>query len=234
MGNPASKVADVRVPGPLARYAAGFRSALLAAGYTPLSAVNLMRLMVHLSRWLEARRLPVAGLTEQRVEEYLLARRTAGYMQHYTRRGLAPLLEFLAAHGVRPAQQARPASSTIQVLLGSFERYLLAERGLSASTASAYVARAGRFLGGYTVDGQVGAVTAADITRAVTAEAGRVSVGVGAVLRGGRPRVPAVLPYRRAGHRRPVGGGVDGDRPPVAAAAQGNQLRRGGHVAALL
>jgi site-specific recombinase XerD len=39
------------------------------------------------------------------------------------------------------------------------------------------VARAGRFLGGYTVDGQVGAVTAADITRAVTAEAGRVSVG---------------------------------------------------------
>jgi hypothetical protein len=52
MGKPASKVADVQVPGPLARYTAGFTSALLAAGYTPLSVVNLMRLMVHLSRWL--------------------------------------------------------------------------------------------------------------------------------------------------------------------------------------
>ena len=177
MGNPASKVADVQVPGPLARYAAGFWSALLAAGYTPLSAVNLMRLMVHLSRWLEAQRLSVAELTEVRVEEYLQARRTAGYTQHYTRRGLAPLLEFLAAHGVRPAEQATPAGSAARALLGSFERYLLAERGLSVSTASAYVARAGRFLDGYTVDRQIGAVTAADITRAVAEEAGRVSVG---------------------------------------------------------
>jgi hypothetical protein len=69
MGKPASKVADVQVPGPLARYTAGFTSALLAAGYTPLSAVNLMRLMVHLSRWLGAQRLWAAGLTEVRVEE---------------------------------------------------------------------------------------------------------------------------------------------------------------------
>jgi site-specific recombinase XerD len=176
MGNPASKVADVRVPGPLARYAAGFRSALLAAGYTPLSAVNLMRLMVHLSRWLDARRLSVAKLTEVRVEEYLQARRSAGYTQHYTRRGLAPLLEFLATQDVRPVEQA-PAGSAAQALLASFERYLLAERGLSASTISAYVARAGRFLDEYTVDGQIGAVTAADITRAVAEEAGRVSVG---------------------------------------------------------
>jgi hypothetical protein len=96
MSKPVSKVSDVRVPGPLAPFAAGFRSALLGAGYTPLSAVNQMRLMVHLSRWLEARRLSAAELTEERVEEYLGARRAAGYVGLYTRRGLAPLLDFLA------------------------------------------------------------------------------------------------------------------------------------------
>jgi hypothetical protein len=68
MGKPASRVADVQVPGPLARYTAGFTSALLA-GFTPLSAVNLMRLMVHLSRWLGPQRLSAAELTEVRVEE---------------------------------------------------------------------------------------------------------------------------------------------------------------------
>jgi site-specific recombinase XerD len=177
MGKPVSKVSDVRVPGPLAPFAAEFKAALLDVGYTPLSAVNQLRLMVHLSRWLDDRGLSAAGLTEERVEEYLLTRRAGGYVGLYARRGLVPLLDFLAAQQVRPVQKPAPRDSAVEVLLASFERYLLTERALAASTISAYVVRATRFVADYTVDGDVSMLTAADVTRAVLDECSRVSVG---------------------------------------------------------
>jgi integrase/recombinase XerD len=63
MGRPVSKVTKVRVTGPLAPFASAFRARLRDSGYTPLSAVNMMRLMAHLSRWLEANGLRAADLT---------------------------------------------------------------------------------------------------------------------------------------------------------------------------
>jgi len=179
MGRPITKVADVRVPGPLASFAVEFRSALLVAGYSPLSAVTQLRLMVHLSRWLDARGLSAGDLTEKRVEEYLAARREAGYSGLFTRRGLAPVLDFLTAQGVRPATVPTPPASATATLLAAFARYLLVERGLASSTVSAYVARAGRFVGEYAADGDVSVVTAADVTRAVLAECESRSVGAG-------------------------------------------------------
>jgi site-specific recombinase XerD len=179
MSRPTSKVAEVRVPGPLAPFAAAFKSTLLELGYTPLSAVVQLRLMVHLSRWLEARGMSAADLTDDRAEEYLADRRAAGYAGLVTRRGLAPLLDFLSEQGVRPiAEVAGPGSAT-ETLLASFRRYLLVERGLVSSTVSAYLTRAGRFVAEYTVDGDVGAVSAADVTRAVVAEYAGKSVGAG-------------------------------------------------------
>ena len=55
MGRPVSKVAAVRVTGPLAPFADGYADALRQWGYTPLSAVHQVRLMAHLSRWLAER-----------------------------------------------------------------------------------------------------------------------------------------------------------------------------------
>jgi integrase len=48
---------------------------------------------------------------------------------------------------------------------------------LVASTVTSYAAAAARFVAEYTVDGQVGTLTAADVVRAVQDECGRVSVG---------------------------------------------------------
>jgi hypothetical protein len=42
------------VTGPLAEYAGGFRTELARLGYTPLTAAAQLRLMAHLSRWLDA------------------------------------------------------------------------------------------------------------------------------------------------------------------------------------
>ena len=43
----------VRVSGPLERYAAGFAASLWSVGYRPNAAAVQLRLLAHLSRWLE-------------------------------------------------------------------------------------------------------------------------------------------------------------------------------------
>ena len=50
MGRSTSKVSKVVVAGPLAPFAAAFESRLAELGYTPLTTVNMMRLMAHLTR----------------------------------------------------------------------------------------------------------------------------------------------------------------------------------------
>jgi integrase/recombinase XerD len=178
MSGPTSKVAEVRVPGPLAPFAAAFKSTLLDMGYTPLSAVIQLRLMVHLSRWLQARGLSAVDLTDERAEEYIADRRAAGYRGLVTRRALAPLLDLLTSVGAR-SDAALVEPVRLPPLLASFERYLRVERGLAPCTVEAYVARATRFVVDFTVDGDVSTVTAADVTGAVLAEYAAKSVGAG-------------------------------------------------------
>jgi len=55
-----SRVAEVvRISGPLAPYMSGFKAALADSCYPPLSTVNQLRLVGHLSCWLESERLCV-------------------------------------------------------------------------------------------------------------------------------------------------------------------------------
>jgi integrase/recombinase XerD len=214
MSLPKSKIAEVRVPGPLAPFAAEFRSTLLANGYTPLSAVVQLRLMVHLSRWLDARGLSAAELTDERVAQYLAERRKAGYTGLITLRGMNPILGVLAACGVRPlAEPTMPAPGT-PVLLAAFERYLRTERGLAASTTTAYVARAARFLADYAADGRIKVLTTADVTRAVLDEVAARSVGAGQYF------VAALRAFLRFAH---VEGLIDADLSAAALAVTGRR-----------
>ena len=176
---PASKVAEVRVPGPLAPFAAAFEAALSAAGYTPLSAVIQLRLMVHLSRWLDVRGLSAGDLTDERVSEYVADRRRAGYTGLITLRGLDPIVSVLTACGVRPISERAAPAAGAPALLAAFERYLRTERGLAVSTTTAYVAGAARFLAQVAADGEVRELTSADVTSAVLSECEAWSVGAG-------------------------------------------------------
>ncbi len=87
----------VRVQGPLAPYASGFFEELRSRGYTGLSARLHLRLVAHLSRWLEGEGLGAAELTSECVVRYCAARRRLGYTAMLTPRAVAPLLEFLRA-----------------------------------------------------------------------------------------------------------------------------------------
>lgn len=73
----------VRVTGPLTPFADGFRAQLAGLGYARSSAVNQMKLLAHLSRWMTSEGLSAAELTPEQTERFVLARRAAGYRTHF-------------------------------------------------------------------------------------------------------------------------------------------------------
>jgi integrase/recombinase XerD len=176
MSKPKSKVLEVTVRGPLAAVAEDFRASLLAAGYTPLTAVNKLRSLGYLSSWLQARDIEVGDLTEERVQEYLRERRAEGHVWEISMRALKPLLELLASRGMLPPAVKVQPTDSLQVLLARFLGYLVEERGLVASTAVGYVRDTRRFLGSLAPNGNVGQLTAADIPHAIRAETVGLSV----------------------------------------------------------
>ncbi len=193
MGKPVTPVSEVVIMGPLAPFAPRFRAALADAGYAPLSTVPQLRLMAHLSRWLDARALTPGDLTAEQVAAYLRDRRS-GHSQMHSRRALAPLLGVLASEGALPAEPSAAPESATDRLLAAFEQYLRSERGLAASTTAAYVARTRRFLAGLPAGRTVEAITARDVTAAVLAESATRSVGAAQYF------VAAVRAFLRFGH----------------------------------
>jgi integrase/recombinase XerD len=128
----------VRVTGPLERYASGFAGELARVGYTSNSAGLQLGLTAHLSRWLAENDLVLERLSAAETERFLAARRAAGYTNHTSARGLAPLLGYLRGLGVVPVAE-EPVLSAGELLLARYREYLIVERGLAAGTARGYV-----------------------------------------------------------------------------------------------
>ena len=136
----------VRVDGPLEALAAGFGEELAGLGFAPLSAAGHLWVMAHLSRWLGERGLVPGELTPERAGEFLADRRAAGYVHWCSARGLAPLLGYLRRVGAVPEPVAERVDDPLEVLAGDFGHYLVAERGLAASTVERRGRSARRFL----------------------------------------------------------------------------------------
>jgi integrase/recombinase XerD len=136
----------VRVDGPLGALAAGFGEELAGLGFAPLSAASHLWVMAHLSRWLGMRGLAPAELTSARVDEFLADRRAAGYTCWRSARGLAPLLGYLRRVGAVPEPVVDWPDGPLDVLAGEYEQYLVAERGLAASTVERRGRAARQFL----------------------------------------------------------------------------------------
>jgi integrase/recombinase XerD len=135
--------------GPLAPFAEVYGLELKRRRYTRLTTVNQLRQVARLSRWLEASGFAVAELSGERVDEFLSFQRAAGDSRaQWSRPGLLCLLDVLRELGVLSAEEPKQPTTPTEVLLASFERYLLAERGLTVGTVRGYVRHARRFLDG--------------------------------------------------------------------------------------
>ena len=163
--------------GPLAPFADAYQVELRVRGYTPRSVVNELRQVARLSRWLDDRGVAVGELGAARVDEFLAMQRASGrHQSQWSRPGLVCLLEVLRDQGVVTAEELARAVSPGEVLLESFARYLLQERGLAAGTVVGYVRHGRRFLGGLSQSGELGLLAAGDVTSAVLRESAAVSV----------------------------------------------------------
>ncbi len=171
MVGPASRVSRALMTGPVAPFADVYGLELKRRCYAPLTAVNQLRQVARLSRWLEVRGLAAAELTGERVDEFLAFQRATGrYRAQWSRPGLLCLLDVLREQGVAPLCVQVPVASDEDMLLGSFARYLLSERGLATGTVCGYLAHARRFLDGLSPSA-VAEVTAGEVTAAVLREA---------------------------------------------------------------
>jgi integrase/recombinase XerD len=138
--------ASVRFRGPLATQVEGFWAELQRQGYSPLSAGNLLRLAAHFSRWLEARRLALGDLSEERVAAFLSHRRRQGYTQFWTPRALGPLLEYLRGIGIG-VQRTVVVETGVDRLVREYSQYLARDRCLAAGTIRGYTDSAREFAG---------------------------------------------------------------------------------------
>lgn len=174
MVRPKSRVSKVLMVGPLMPFAADFSSRLKACGYAPLTIVNELRVMAHLSRWMETGDLTMADLSSELLQDYEASVRASGRRFMSSNGSLVPLRQVL---GIAPSTPEPAAVSAARELFASFRSHLLDERGLAESTATAYLLRARRFLAWSAADGSVSALTIGDVTRAVLRQSQNVSVG---------------------------------------------------------
>lgn len=138
----------VRVRGPLEGLAGSSDAGLAGQGFTAKSRVNQVRLLAHLSRWLDTQAVTPAELTAEQVEEFLVERRRTR-TGLFSRKALGPVLAWLAGQGAIPVAAARPLSVVDPPELAGFEAHLRGERRLAGSTVAANMARARRFWAGY-------------------------------------------------------------------------------------
>lgn len=170
----------VHFSGPLAAHSEALRRELLARGYAPMSAANLLRLAAHLSRWLEGQALGIGQFSAERIAEFLAERRER-CSHFFTKRALAPILLYFENAGLvsRSAIVVAPAGAVDQ-LLCSYIQYLQRECCLTAGCIKHYSATARQFLRWRFGEDQVidfALLTASEVTSFVLDASARYSIG---------------------------------------------------------
>ena len=113
---------QVRVSGPLAPYADGFRAALDAQGFSPWSQMFYLHLLADVSRWLGRHGLDASGLTDANASEFRQDRRSRGLARFRGTQGLALLLSFLRNAGAAPPPTAAEPGDEAGVLVAAVRR----------------------------------------------------------------------------------------------------------------
>jgi site-specific recombinase XerD len=178
-------VSRVRMTGPLAPHQDTLWVALLASGYAPDSARNLLGVAAHLSRWLAARSLALQDLSAARIAAFLRHRRARGYTCWLGPRCLDPILSPLRAQDVVPSPEPRPEDvSPLAPLFQELETYLLEDRGLTGATVAGRLRVARRFLAALEVRDlpALGRISTAEISGFIVREARSLGVGSAKLL----------------------------------------------------
>lgn len=128
----------VRFRGPIAPHVEGFWLSLMQAGYSKLSATQLLFVAAHVSRWLDDQDVELREFTEERIGEFLTHRRRCRYRAFLTRNALAPLVEHLRREDAVPSAPAATARTALERLFLEYESHLVGGHGLLLTTVRNY------------------------------------------------------------------------------------------------
>jgi site-specific recombinase XerD len=157
----------------------GYRSRLLALGYTPSSARNVLKEFGQLGRWMSSEQIGAGQLSASRIEEFLRARRAAGHKRVPGVRSFASLLDYLGVEGVIAAPVPAPPTP-LDELIGGYRRWLVTDRALAPATVLRYENLARRFLSErLSASGAVGVedLAGADVAAFLLCECARLTAG---------------------------------------------------------
>jgi site-specific recombinase XerD len=222
----------VRVSGPLVSHVEGYAAWLVGQGYAPSSVLFHVRLLAHVSRWVQAEGVAVSALGPAAVERFLAGRQAAGRSAGWRRGSLRPLLGYLRVVGAVPVDPLPPAVGAVEVLLARYAGYLAAERGLAEATIARNVELVRPFLAGRDRGGglELERLTAGEVTAFVLGLSGGPAGSVSRV-------VTALRSLLRFLHADGVTGAGLADAVPTVARWKLAGLPKalsGGQVAALL
>lgn len=140
-----SSIAEVRISGPLAPHVDGFTVELLRQGYTAGSVEHQLRLLAHLSRWLDDQDRRTGPWTQEELSAFVTARRQQGRKVYRSVAGIATLVDYLSGLGLVAPPQTRVATP-VEVLVERYRSYVVGERGLAGSTVDTYLSTVRPFL----------------------------------------------------------------------------------------
>ncbi len=132
--------------GPLTAHIDAFSERLTQWGYAASTARERLRLIAHLSRWLDRHKLVAGSLNEQCVRQFLDDRNRGGYTARDNTATCRILLAYLREVGCIPAAPVVVDDNPFYSIEQGYAKYLSQERGLAPATLLNYLPIARRFL----------------------------------------------------------------------------------------
>jgi site-specific recombinase XerD len=133
-----------RNPGAMGPFVDGYREWLGDRGYSSTSVIKALIALGHLGRWLDEQAIAVEHVDRAVIDEFVAAqpRNRAGRLPFAS---VAPLIIYLRARGVVPAEPDGPTTPMDDLLVG-YRSWLEVDRGLAPDTVRGHVEIASRFL----------------------------------------------------------------------------------------
>ncbi|MEX2123425.1 MAG: hypothetical protein WD795_06000 [Woeseia sp.] len=126
--------------GPLAICIDAFAEQLTRQGYASSTAREKLRLIAHLSRWLECNKLRTEDLNEACIARFRRYRRRQGRVDHHAAATCNALLGQLREAGVIPLAPDCSEHNVRRRIEADYTQYLAHERGLASATIINYAA----------------------------------------------------------------------------------------------
>ena len=137
----------VRLDGPLAVHREAFWLFLLERGYSPLSAVNQLRLLAHLSRWLVKIHRAPESFDHALLVSFVEERRAQKRACWNSMRALDVILDFFKTKQIINVDAMDVVDVRAnRVVLNSYQSWMMREKAYVASTISKHIQVAERFL----------------------------------------------------------------------------------------